>query len=471
VQAVGLRTHAWNTALRSILLLAGFPVLLVAMGYALALLLVAGDAPGVRAGLVMAAKLLPAIIPLALLLAAAWFAIAWFAHLRILELVTGARRVTEAGQQPRLWRLTEALCISRGMRMPRLAVIDTPARNAFAAGLTADRAAVTVTRGLMEALDDRELSAVLAHELAHIRNGDARLGVVAAVFVGVITLVTDGVWQMLKLLRLGRGARGRSRPSYSSSSRSSSSRSSSGGRGGGGGAVVVLVLIAIAILIAALAHLLAVVLRMALSRNREYLADAGAVEMTGDADAMVSALRKVAQRPDLPAVPEQVRAMFLHDAPLSRGWGWFATHPPMEDRVATLVRYAGARDPGPLPDITPEPQPEAAPEPAAPDPAAPDPAAPDLAAPDLAAPAGPRSPFFERLDAMAAFMRTNDRSWMDNQAKREAARRAGRDPDEAAPPPPFSVPAPPSGDEPHSPASSPPAGPWHRPPPAPPGPG
>jgi heat shock protein HtpX len=447
MQAVGLRTHAWNTALRSILLLAGFPVLLVAMGYALALLLVAGQAPDLRTGLAMAADLLPAIIPLALLLAGLWFAIAWFAHRRILDLVTGAKRVTEPRQEPRLWRLTEALCISRGMRMPRLGVIETPARNAFAAGMTQDRSAVTVTRGLLDALDDAELSAVLAHELTHIRNGDARLGVVAAVFVGVITLVTDGVWNLLKLLRFSRmGGTGRGRSSSSSSSRSS------GGRGGG---LVVVALIAIAIVIAALAHLLAVVLRMALSRNREYLADAGAVQMTGNADAMISALRKVAQRPDLPAVPQQVRALFLHDAALSRagGWrpGWFATHPPMQDRVEALVRFGGGRDPGPLPPIAADPDPQPVPE--------------------LPAAQAPRAPFFERLDAMAAFMRTNDRSWMDNQAKREEARRAGRDPDEAAPPPPVSVPAPPSGDAPRSPASSPPSGPWHRPPRAPPGPG
>jgi heat shock protein HtpX len=219
--------------------------------------------------------------------------------------------------------------------------------------------------------------------------------------------------------------------------------------------MVVVALIAIAIVIAALAHLLAVVLRMALSRNREYLADAGAVQMTGNADAMISALRKVAQRPDLPAVPQQVRALFLHDAALSRagGWrlGWFATHPPMQDRVEALVRFGGGRDPGPLPPIAADPDPQPVPE--------------------LPAAQGPRAPFFERLDAMAAYMRTNDRGWMDNQAKREEARRAGRDPDEAAPPPPVSVPAPPSGDAPHFPASSPPSGPWHRPPPAPPGPG
>jgi len=346
--ATGLRTHAWNTALRSLLLLAGFPFLLAMMGYAVALFVVAGDAKNVMHGLYLAAGLLPVVIPIALVVAGIWFAIAWLAHNRLLDLVTGAHRIADRTQEPRLWDLTETLCITRGMTMPRLAVIETTARNAFASGLTPRRGAVTVTRGLMEALDDRELSAVLAHELAHIRNGDARLGVIAAVFVGVITLITDLVWQGMKFRRLGRIAGRGSRSGRSNS------------RGGGG---VVLALIAIAVVIAVLAHLLALVLRMALSRNREYLADASAVDMTGDPDAMIAALRKVEQSPPMERVPDQVRALFLHDSALSKAAvGWFATHPPMEERIAALVRYAGGHDPGKLPELPAEtPAAEAAP--------------------------------------------------------------------------------------------------------------
>lgn len=474
-QAVGLRTHAWNTAIRSILLLAGFPVLLVAMGYAIALFLVAGSAPTVQKGLYQAAHLLPVIIPAALAIACAWFAIAFLAQNRILDIVTGARRVTDPREEPRLWHITEELCISRGMTLPRLAVIETPQRNAFASGLTKGTAGVTVTRGLMDALDDRELRAVIGHELAHIRNGDARLGVIAAVFVGVITLVTDRVWNVLRFARFTSG-------SSRSSSRSSSSSSS---RDGGGGAAIVLILIGIAIAIAA--HVLALVLRMALSRNREYLADAGAVELTQDADAMISALRKVEQRASMPQVPEQVRAMFLHDSALSNAAaGWFATHPPIEKRIEALVKFAGGHDPGPLPALAPDsPEAEAPPlwqdapagaafagDAAAPSPwgggpaapaagggeagpwgdapmpappaaspwgAAPAPASPAPspwgAAPHATAPA-PRSRMQERADAMAAFARTGDALYMDNFARREAARRAGQDPDLAAPPPP-----------------------------------
>jgi heat shock protein HtpX len=179
---------------------------------------------------------------------------------------------------------------------------------------------------------------------------------------------------------------------------------------------VVLVLIAIAILIAILAHLLALVLRLALSRNREVLADAGAVEMTQDADAMIAALRKVEQRPDLPSVPEQVRALFLHDRALARGVRWFATHPPIEERIALLVRYGGGHDPGKLPDL-----PEDAED------------APPTADTVLAA---PRTPPQERRHAVEAFLRSRNLTYMDNQARRDAARRAGQDPDAVAPPPP-----------------------------------
>ena len=480
LQAVGLKTHAWNTAIRSILLLAGFPVLLVMMGYAIALFIVAGNAPSIREGMAQAARLLPVIVPIALAIACVWFAIAFLAHNKILDVVTGAKRITDPREEPRLWHITEELCISRGMTLPRLAVIETPQRNAFASGLTRQTAGVTVTRGLMDALDDRELRAVIGHELAHIRNGDARLGVIAAVFVGVITLVTDRVWNVLRFARYSSGS------SSSRSSRSSNSSSSNSG-----GATVVLILIGIAI--AVVAHVLALVLRMALSRNREYLADAGAVDMTQDADAMISALRKVEQRAAMPQVPEQVRALFLHDSALSAAAGVFSTHPPMDKRIGALVQYAGGHDPGPLPALAPEvsvagdapplwqdapagaalagdgqgpaasqapaaspwwsgpaqaggarpwgtaPQPpaEAHPWGSAPGPAVAPPAAASPWGPRPASLGGaPRSRMQERLDSMAAFARTGDAIYMDHFAKREAARKAGQDPDQAAPPPP-----------------------------------
>jgi heat shock protein HtpX len=214
--------------------------------------------------------------------------------------------------------------------MPRLAVIETPALNAYAAGLSRDSGSVTVTRGLLHALDDRELAAVLAHELAHIRNGDARLGLIAAVFVGVISLGFD---TMTRTRRVGRAGR----------SEDDGWRVNSNSRGNSGGFAAL-----IGVLMIALAWGLAAVLRMMLSRNREFLADAGAVELTADPDAMISALRKVEGRADMPEVSPQVRALFLEDATDNALSSLMATHPPIPARVEALVKYAGGRDPGPV---------------------------------------------------------------------------------------------------------------------------
>ncbi|RYJ01995.1 MAG: peptidase M48 Ste24p, partial [Acetobacteraceae bacterium] len=180
----------------------------------------------------------------------------------------------------------------------------------------------------------RELAAVLAHELTHIRNGDARLAVVAAVFAGVVSLPGE------LMVRGGRGLAKVRMGGGTSSRRSSSDRGK-----GGGGAALLLVLVALAIML--LTWVLALALRFALSRNREFLADAGAVELTQDPDAMISALRKVAMQAEMPALPAQLQAMLLQSASETLGKAWLATHPSVEDRIAALVRFGGGRDSGP----------------------------------------------------------------------------------------------------------------------------
>jgi heat shock protein HtpX len=329
MQAYGLRTHSWNTGLRSILLLAGFPMLLALAMLGVGLMF-GSEQNDLGRAFRNALRNLPLLYLAGCGVAAVWFAVAYMAHNRILDWATGAHPVTRA-EEPRLWNLTENLCISRGMRMPRLAIIETPALNAYAAGLTPDKGAVTVTRGLMEALDDRELQAVIAHELAHIRNGDARLGLIAVVFVGIVSLGFD---MMMRTRRVARASGWRYRGSRSGSG--------SGNRNAGPAALIGLAIIA-------LAWGLAVVLRMMLSRNREFLADAGAVELTSDADAMISALRKVEGNAAMPEVSPQVRALFLEDATDNALSSLMATHPPIPKRVEALVTYAGGRDPGPMP--------------------------------------------------------------------------------------------------------------------------
>lgn len=326
MRAVGLRTYIWNNAWKAALLLAGFPVLLLLICYAVALLFIEDSADSFLSGLRQAAELMPALVPAILVITAIWFGIAWLANQKILDFLTGAHPVTRK-QEPRLWNLLENLCISRGMAMPRLAVIESPARNAFASGLSRKTGAVTVTRGLMDALTDREFAAVLAHELTHIRNGDARLGVIAAVFAGIISLIAEMIFRTMR---------------YTGGRSSSSSKSEERGRGGAGALVLV------ALALAAVSYLLALALRFALSRNREFVADAGSVELTQDPDAMILALRKVARHSELPQLPSQLQALLLDSPPETVGNAWLATHPSLEERIAALVRYAGGRDPGVL---------------------------------------------------------------------------------------------------------------------------
>jgi len=337
MRTLGLRTQIWNNALKSILLLAGFPVLLLLLTYGFAVLASALDGQEVIPGLIAAAHRLPQYVPVAIVTALVWFAIAYLINTRLVRTMTGARPVTR-DQEPRLYNLMENLCISRGLTMPRLCVIETDALNAFAAGVSRPQYMVAVTRGLIDTLDDAELEAVLGHELSHIRNGDARLMMVAAVFVGIISLVTEQFGRLFRGVNLSAG-----RGSSSSGSGSGDSRGK-----GGGGAVIILILIAVACFL--LARLLAVVIRMALSRRREFMADAGAVELTRNPDAMIGALRKIEGRSTIADAPADLKPMYI-DLGHSPGFfgGLFATHPPIADRVAALIDYAGGQDPARVP--------------------------------------------------------------------------------------------------------------------------
>ena len=338
IRAIGLSTHVWNNAIRGTLLLAGFPVLLVVLSFGVSMVFSAGEGT-VAEGFGHAWRTLPAFVGGAVLVSLIWFAIAWAANQKIIDAVSGARVVSRETDR-RLWDLMETLCIARGETMPRLAVIDSEARNAFASGLDRRKGSITVTRGLVEALDDRELSAVLAHELTHIRNGDARLAVIAAVFTGVITLGFD-------LLRRRRGGGVADTGGTGTDGTTSRGRRGTSGSSRDGG--LNLAILAIGLVIIVLAGTLSVALRLALSRNREYLADAGSVQITGDADAMVTALRRIDGRAEM-ALPSQIQAMLLEHAAGTGGGGLWATHPPIERRIEALVRLAGARDPGPLSD-------------------------------------------------------------------------------------------------------------------------
>jgi heat shock protein HtpX len=333
--AYGLYTHIASNKFRSMLLLGGLFVLIYVMVFAGALIaeVLINGGGSVDDYLVAATRDLIRAFPYATGGAALWIVIAYFFHQSIIDAVTGGEDVTRQ-QQPRLYNLLENLCISRGIAMPKLKVMDSDALNAFATGLNARQYSVTVTSGLLQALNDQEIEAVLGHELTHIRNGDVQLMVIAVIIAGVVGFAAELFFRTFFYSNWRFGGR--------SSSRSSSSNEDSKG---GGGAAIVVVIVAVALI--ALAWALSLVVRLALSRSRELLADAGSVELTKNPDAMISALRKIEHRGELPGATSAVMELCV-DNPREGFADLFATHPSVESRVAALVKFAGGHDPGPL---------------------------------------------------------------------------------------------------------------------------
>src|SRR5271154_1719600 len=339
--AYGLYTHIASNKFRSMLLLAGLFVLVYVMVYAGALIIEVINYAGAPAEYYLKAALIDVIhtLPWSTGAAALWIVIAYFFHQKIIDAVTGGESVTRQ-QQPRLYNLLENLCISRGIAMPKLKLIESDALNAYATGLNQRQYAVTVTTGLLNALNDQEIEAVLGHELTHIRNGDVQMMVIAVIIAGAVGFFAELFFRSFTNFGYYGGY---GRGSWSSAS-SGSSSSSDNKKSSGGGAIIVII---VAVALIALAWALSQMVRLALSRSREFLADAGSVELTKNPDAMISALRKIENRGELPGATSAVMELCL-DNPRQGFSDLFATHPSVEARVQALVKYAGGHDPGPL---------------------------------------------------------------------------------------------------------------------------
>jgi heat shock protein HtpX len=344
--AYGLYTHIVANKTRSMLLLGGLFLLVYVMVYAgglIAEVLIYGAGAPAGYYLAAAARDLIKAFPVATGGTLLWIAIAYFFHQKIVDAVTGGADVTRQ-QQPRLYNLLENLCISRGIAMPKLKIIDSEALNAYATGLNQRQYAVTVTTGLLNALNDQEVEAVLGHELTHIRNGDVQMMVIAVIIAGVVGFVAELFFRSFTNFGYYGGYGGYGRGSWSSSSSGGSSSSSDNRKSSGGGAIIVII---IAVALIALAWALSQMVRLALSRSREYLADAGSVELTKNPDAMISALRKIENRGELPGATSAVMELCL-DNPREGFSDLFATHPSVTARVQALVKFAGGHDPGPI---------------------------------------------------------------------------------------------------------------------------
>jgi heat shock protein HtpX len=323
--AYGLYTHIQSNKRRSIALLIGLFFLVYLMTFAGAIVaevMLYGDA---RLDYLLNAATRDFVysLPWVTIGTVLWIMIAYKFHQSMIDAVTGGREVTRQ-EEPRLYNLLENLCISRGITMPKLKVMESDALNAFATGLNDKQYSITVTTGLLERLDDAEIEAVLGHELTHIRNGDVRMLVIAVIIAGAISFFAELVFRVL----FQGGFR---------------SRSSSSDRGKGGAAAAII----IAVALIALAWLLSIVIRLALSRKREYLADAGSIELTKNPDAMITALRKIEGRGELEGATSAVMEMCV-DNPRSGFADLFSTHPSVDSRVEAIVKFAGGHDPGPI---------------------------------------------------------------------------------------------------------------------------
>ena len=228
--------------------------------------------------------------------------------------LSGARAVTRE-EAPRYYRIVENLCITTGTPMPALYVVEDAAPNAFATGRTPERAAITVTTGLFELMTDRELEGVLGHELGHIRNYDIRVSLVVFGLVVAVGLVAD---ILLRVAFFGGGRRGGNNQSQ-------------------------IVFLIFGVVAAIVAPLLAALVQAAISRQREYLADATSALTTRDPDGLASALAKLGEYGRPLAKGNTSMAHLWISNPLRPGavQRMFATHPPISDRIARLQEMGG----------------------------------------------------------------------------------------------------------------------------------
>ncbi len=333
MQYVGIQTQISRNNTKSVLLLLFFPVILLGMTWVfLALLNFFGTYTYDQYGNVVHA-LDPEVVtsqflstlPWVVAAVGVWFLIAWKANTSMIRMATGARPL-ERKENPRVYNIVENLCIAGGMDMPQINVVDDPMLNAFASGIDRDSYTVTVTTGLLDVLDDDELAGVIGHELTHIRNHDTRLLITSIIFVGIVSTIMTLVMRTLyNVMWFGGNSR------------------RSNGKGNGLSIVVVLV---VGLVCAAIAYLFTLLTRFAISRKREFMADAGGAELCQNPLALASALRKISAYPGLGSVErEDIAQLYIihpHEGEqslMSFISGLFSTHPSVEERIRLLEQF------------------------------------------------------------------------------------------------------------------------------------
>ena len=305
---VGIQTQIRRNNFNSMLLMVAFPVVLLGMVYALLYIIQR------KHDVELTNELFLNSAPFVILGTGVWFTIAWFLHSALIRVATGSKPL-ERKENKRVYNLIENLCISKGMKVPQIFLIEDDSLNAFASGINERTFAVTLSRGIIDKLDDDELEGVIAHELSHIRNRDVRLMMISIIFVGIFAFVAEIAFRSLRFGALSRGKKDAG------------------------------VAILAAIVISAVCYLIALLLRFGISRSREYLADAGAAEMTRKPYALASALRKIDQDPLIEAVHNRdVAQLFIENPqPEEKKFSFsnlFSTHPPIQKRIELLDQFA-----------------------------------------------------------------------------------------------------------------------------------
>lgn len=258
-----------------------------------------------------------------------WFTIAYFANTAMVRAATGARPLTRK-ENPKIYNIVENLCMTCNMDMPKINIVDDPQLNAFASGIDKNSYTVTLTTGIIDRLNDDELAGVIAHELTHIRNHDTRLLITSIIFVGIVSTIMSLVIQMMYNAFWFGGL---------------SSRSSDDEDNRGNGLSMIAVFI-IGALCCAVAYFFTLLTRFAISRKREYMADAGGAELCGNPLALASALRKISGDPGLNNVKrDDIAQLFIihpqHFAPGMMNFfnSLFSTHPDTKKRIEILEQF------------------------------------------------------------------------------------------------------------------------------------
>lgn len=320
MEYVGIQTQQSRNNSRSVFLLVLFPCLVAGLSYLACYLLILFGY-----GKNMSTEVLPmtnqfyfSSLPYTMGLVGIWFLIAYIANTHIINAATGAKPLDRKDNK-RVYNLVENLCMSQGMKMPKINIIYDNSLNAYASGINERTYTVTLSQGIINKLSDEELEAVIAHELTHIRNHDVRLLIISIVFVGIFSMLAQIAFYTVTHVRVR------------------------GNNKNGGGVIIIML---IALLIAAIGFFFASLMRFAISRKREYMADAGSAEMTKNPLALASALRKISADPNIEAVKrEDVAQLFIQHpgkqakSSLSGFSGLFSTHPPIEKRIEVLEQF------------------------------------------------------------------------------------------------------------------------------------